>query len=284
MKKTVNFDDPGTYHFYFGDSHGRPGTILTFFPHPRASKGIRGPGQVTTIAFSVPVEAFDSWGDRLRAEGVPMEPPRERFGEPTLLFRDPDGLRLEISAGSPTAEGAETDPPWTGPVPSHEAIQGFSHAVLSVADPKPTVRLLSEVFSFNEEDEDSDGRIRLRSRPAGPGSVVDVERASASGVGRIAAGTVHHIAWRATDEDDQIAWRERLLELGHDVTPVLDRKYFRSVYFSEPGGVLYEIATDPPGFTEDEPLESLGCALQLPPWLESARNEIEEALPDIRRE
>jgi glyoxalase family protein len=283
VKKTVNFDDPGTYHFYFGDALGRPGSILTFFPHPSARKGVHGVGQVTTTAFSVSPQAFDSWRGRLREEGVRIEPVRERFGRPSLVFRDPDGLRLEISEGSFPSVEEETESLWTGPLHSDEALQGLSHAVLSVTDPEPTVRLLCDVFGLDEVEE-SDDRLRLRSGTSGLGSVVDVERASSSRAGRIAAGTVHHIAWRAADERDQISWRERLLERGYDVTPVLDRKYFRSIYFREPGGILFEVATDPPGFTVDESPESLGCELQLPPWLESSREEIEVALPDVRPE
>jgi glyoxalase family protein len=261
VKKTVNFDDPGTYHLYYGDETGRPGTIMTFFPWPMARRGVQGAGQATVTSFSVPQGSLGYWTERLGKLGVPYEDPRPRFDEEVLTMLDPDGLRLELVA---RGEGS-----------GHEA-QGFDGVTLTEWNPEVTAEVLTGTLGFRPSGQQGD-----RFRFEAGASRVDVVASPASVRGHISAGTVHHVAWRAADDADQLAWREAVAESGLYVTPVLDRQYFHSIYFREPGGVLFEIATDPPGFTRDEPVESLGGALKLPPWLEPERKRIEQALPPI---
>lgn len=261
VKRTVNFDDPGTYHLYYGDETGRPGTIMTFFPWPMARRGVLGAGQATVTSFSVPQGSLGYWTERLGKLGVPFEDPRPRFGEEVLTMLDPDGLKLELVA---RAEGR-----------GHE-VQGFDGVTLTEWNPEVTAEVLTGTLGFRPAGQQGD-----RFRFEAGASRVDVVAAPASVRGHISAGTVHHVAWRAADGADQIAWREAVAESGLYVTPVLDRQYFHSIYFREPGGVLFEIATDPPGFTLDEPAESLGSSLKLPPWLEPERKRIEQALPPI---
>jgi glyoxalase family protein len=277
VKLTVNFDDPGTYHLYFGDELGRPGTILTFFPSPGSPRGHRGAGQATTVAFSVPAGSLGFWADRLTARSVAAEPPRPRLDEEVIVLHDPDGLQLELVAdpGGDTREPCEG-----GPVPPEHAILGLFGVTLSEAHPEPTVSLLTRAMGFREVRE-GDGRFRVETG-GGPGGTVDVLALPSEPRGRLAVGTVHHVAWRTPDDGEQAAWREHLMGDGLQVTPVIDRRYFRSIYFREPGGVLFEIATDPPGFAVDEPPASLGTVLRLPPWLEGARPRIQGALPPLR--
>ncbi len=278
VKITVNFDDPSAYHFYFGDGLGRPGTILTFFVWPRAVPGRRGVGQVTAVAFSVPAASFDYWQARLGAHGVRLEPLTERFDEGVLVFYDPDGLKLELVAG-PEPDDRE---PWSGgPVPAEHAVRGIYGVTLTEAAAEPTAGLLTQVMGFRFQGAAA-GRYRYVAGAGGPGAIVDVEVRRDLFRGRVAAGTVHHVAFRTQNDETQLAWRSRLLAAGYQVTPVRDRLYFHSIYFLEPGGVLFEIATDPPGFTVDEPAEALGTGLRLPPWLEPRRGELEAALPPLR--
>ena len=244
VKLTVNFDDPGTYHLYYGDEQGQPGTILTFFPWPGARRGRRGTGQVAVTAFSVPAGALDYWEARLKQQGITVGQRQRRFGEESLTFLDPDWMHLELVA-HPEADLLS---PWeSGPVPAAYAIRGFHGVTLWERDPEPTVALLTETLGFRTEQV-AGPRTRLHAVSAGPGSVVDIlhlpEEAPAQG----GAGTVHHIAWRTADDERQLAWQQEIARLGIRVTPVMDRQYFRSIYFREPGGVLFEIATDPPGF------------------------------------
>jgi len=277
VKITVNFDDPSAYHFYFGDELGRPGTVLTFFVWPRAFPGRRGVGQVTAVALSVPAASFDYWQGRLEAHGVRLEPPTERFDERVLVFYDPDGLQLELVAG-PEPDDRE---PWSGgPVPAEHAIRGVYGVTLTEATADPTAGLLTQIMGFKFQGAAA-GRYRYTAGAGGPGAIVDVEVRRDLFRGRVAAGTVHHVAFRTENDETQLAWRSRLLAAGYQVTPVRDRLYFRSIYFFEPGGVLFEVATDPPGFTVDEPAEALGAGLRLPPWLESRRAELEALLPPL---
>ena len=272
VKKTVNFDDPGSYHLYYGDASGSPGTILTFFPWPGARRGRWGTGQVGTVTFAVPPGSLTWWSERLKAHGVNAER-REVLGEERLAFEDPDGLHLEI-ATPPAVHGSA----WPqGPVPEEHAIRGFAQVTLAVDDHARTARLLTDAMKFRPVVEAAH-RFRYA---AGEGSAahVDVLEIPDAGPGRIAVGNVHHVAWRVAGEAEQLEWRERLTQHGVNVTPVLDRQYFRSIYFREPGGVLFEIATDPPGFAIDEPADRLGTTLRLPPWLEPQRARIESVLP-----
>jgi glyoxalase family protein len=230
-------------------------------------------------AFSVPEGSLGRWRDRLSGQGVTTDDPAERFDEEAMTVLDPDGLMLELVAHAEAAAW----PPWAdGPVPEAHAIRGFHSVTLAQQGYEATADLLTAGLGFR-----SAGEVRNRFRFAvgeasGPGARIDVLCTPDLGRGRISAGTVHHVALRARDEAEQLAWRERLVARGLDVTPVLDRNYFRSIYFREPGGVLFEIATDPPGFIADESVESLGTELKLPPWLEPRRQALEATLPVLR--
>ncbi len=278
VKTTVNFDAPDVYHFYYGDEVGHPGTILTFFPFPNAPRGRRGTGTVDAIAFSIPSTSLGYWTERLVAHGLTGDVPSTRFGEQVISFADPDGLRLEL-----IAHDADRRSGWTGgPVPAAHAIRGFHGATLLVRDAGPTARLLTETMGFRSIGEEGD-RVRYATGEGGPGAEVDLVAAPGTPPGSVAAGITHHIAWRTPDQESELHWRRVLGAQGLDVTSVRDREYFRSIYFHEPGGVLFEIATDPPGFTIDESVAALGSGLKLPPWLESRRPQLERALPPLRR-
>jgi glyoxalase family protein len=277
VKKTVNFDDPGNYHLYYGDEVGTPGTAMTFFPWAHAPRGRRGAGQVVATAFSVAREAVPFWEERLRENGVSVTDRIGRFGEEGLAFDDPDGLLLEILAPA-EADGREG---WTdGPVPAENAIKGFAGATLLERDRWRTDELLTGVLGFRAVGEDGN-RFRYEIGEGGPATVLDVVEDPDARRGNPVVGTVHHIAFRVPDEETERALREEVASLGYNVTPVLDRNYFRSIYFREPGGVLFEIATDVPGFTVDEPVEELGTNLKLPPQYESRRGQLEERLTPI---
>ncbi len=278
VKKTVNFDDPGTYHLYYGDESGSPGTILTFFPWPMARRGSRGTGQATTTAYSVPEGSLGFWQERLSGLGIVTEPPRQRFEEELVTLLDPDGLKLELVAHA----GAAERQPWAGgPVPERHALRGFHSVALTVRSAEASLALLTDGMGFGLADEGRD-RIRLEiGDPVAAGTRVDLLPRPAEPAGHVAAGTVHHVAWRVAGGAEQEAWRERIAARGLHVTQVLDRTYFRSIYFREPGGVLYEIATDPPGFTLDESRDELGSSLRLPAWLEPHRQRIEARLPPL---
>ncbi len=281
IKLTVNFDDPGTYHLYYGDGLGSPGTIMTFFPWPGAPRGVVGLGQVGITAFSVPAAAIDYWRGRLEAHGVAVRGPDARFDEQVLSLEDPDGLPLEL-----VACGGDARPGWErGPVPGEHAVRGFHSAALAERGPReasePTTRLLAESMGFRLVAEAGD-RLRYAMGDGGPGALVDVLMLTGAPRGQLAAGTIHHVAWRTPDDAHQAAWRAEIAAAGLDVTPVRDRQYFRSIYYREPGGVLFEIATDPPGFATDEAPEHLGERLMLPPWLEPKRDSLQRALPRLR--
>jgi glyoxalase family protein len=279
VKRTVNFDDPGTYHFYFGDRRGTPGTILTFFPWPGVRRGIRGTGQIEATAFSISPDSVGYWLARLKQEHVTAERTASRFGEEVIRFVDPDGLLLELVASNSLAS---VEPWLDSSVPPKHGLRGFHSVSAALEGYEKTARLLTDTFGYRLIEE-SGNRFRFASRDdSASGRIVDLLCLPDSGVGRVAAGSVHHIAFRARDEQEQLQWREQLVDLGYNVTPVIDRIYFHSIYFREPGGVLFEIATEPPGFTLDETLEELGTGLCLPPWLESARSQIEKILPAIQ--
>ena len=276
VKRTINFDDPGTYHFYFGDDAGSPGTILTFFPWPRASRGSLGVGETSATAFSVPRPSLEFWERRLLAAGIPVERTGERFEEEVLSFADPDGMRLEI-VGHQDA-GVAKAPRTSGVSPEH-AIRGFFGVTLCEGGYEKTVGVLA-TMGFHKIGEHGT-RFRFAAKGSALGNHIDVLVQPQLSYGRMGAGSVHHIAFRAEDDASQREWREVLVASSLDVTPVLDRTYFHSIYFREPGGVLFELATDPPGFTFDEPIELLGEALKLPPWLEPQRSRVERMLPPI---
>ncbi|WP_214763409.1 VOC family protein [Exiguobacterium sp. s141] len=273
VKQTVNFDDPGTYHFYFGDEQGSPGTVITFFPIPGIGKGSVGSGQVGVTAYLVPEDSLLFWEKRLNDHGVGTVA-TERFIEPSLLFEDPDGLVVELVA---RASSKQTS--WVVPgVTSAEAITGFAGATLLSKDPEATVRLLTGLFGFETVGEDSEW-IRLQAS-ADYGNVIDVKKTILPN-GVPGSGTVHHIAWRIGDGEDYTTWQDAIFELGLRPTEVKERHYFRSVYFHDAGRILHELATDAPGFLIDESLEGLGSTLKLPAWFEQDRDAITRTLPTI---
>lgn len=276
VKRTVNFDDPGTYHFYFADEVGSPGTILTFFPWPGAARGRIGVGQVSVTSFSVPEGSLKYWEERLILAGALVEKSPKRLGEEVLTITDSDGLKIEL-IGSSWGPESHT---WVGStVPAEHAVRGFHSVTLSEQGFERTAKLL-ETMGFRKVAEEAN-RFRFEVGEGGPGARADVLCVSEAPHGRIGVGTVHHVAWRVADDEAQKSWRRRLIEDDFDVTPVMDRCYFHSIYFREPGGVLFELATDPPGFAIDESLETLGESLKLPIWLERYRGDIEKALPRI---
>jgi len=279
VKQTVNFDAPDTYHLYYGDDVGHPGTILTFFPWPDALKGRKGTGQVIVTGFLIPEASVGYWRDRLSQHGVHVEEPVRRFEEDVLTLHDPDGLQLELVAHTT----AQKNEPWPeGPVPVAHAIRGFHGVTICAAGYERTAKLLTETMGLATAGTDRDRFRFLAGEGLWSGGVVDIVCRPGQARGIVAVGTVHHIAFRVPGDREQLEWRAKLVAAGLDVTPPIDRQYFHSIYYREPGGVLFELATEPPGFTVDESIEDLGTHLKLPPWLEDVRDQIEAALPPIR--
>jgi glyoxalase family protein len=281
VKLTVNFDDPGTYHLYFGNRRGAPGSILTFFPWPGARRGTVGNGQVSATAFAARPKALDFWRSRLAENGIAVEDAGVRFGDPVLRFSDPDGMPLEL-VGTALANPDEAWP--VRAVPQPYAICGFHSATLSEEGYERTAALLEQSMGLRfVGSEGNRFRYACAAFDAGDaGAIVDVVCAPDGATGRLGAGTVHHIAWRTADDAQQELWRSTLVQGGYNVSPIMDRMYFHSIYFREPGGVLFEIATDPPGFAADEPFEHLGERLTLPRWLEPQRSAVEQGLPALK--
>jgi len=278
VKKTVNFDDPGTYHFYYGDETGRPGTILTFFPWAGVSAGRRGVGETHQTAFRVPQRSLGYWTQRFIERGIAHEALEKRFGESVLPFTDPDGMALAL-VGIP---GAENEPGWSnGEVPAEHAIRGFHGVTLLLDTAAKTAAVLTDALGFKETGREG-SVIRFKAPGDAEGSVVDIYEAKGFLRGHQGGGSVHHIAFRAADDAEQGKMAERLVN-NHGLHPTeqRDRNYFRSIYFREPGGVLFEIATDIPGFAVDEPVASLGRDLKLPSFLEQHRKQIEGVLPNL---
>ncbi len=275
VKRTVNFDDPGTYHFYYGDGTGTPGTILTFFPWGvRSFRGRVGTGQVAATAFSIPEKSLGFWTERLKARDVEFEGPIERFHETAFSFRDPDGLVLEL-----VATARDDRPGWSnGDIPPEHAVRGFHHATLSLEGYERTAGLVASTLGFRPAGEFGQ-RFRFVAGDGAPGAILDLVCEPDRARGTMGVGVVHHIAYRAATESHQLELQAAVSKSGQDVTPVIDRQYFRSIYFREPGGVLFEVATDPPGFAIDEPLAELGTHLMLPAWLEPRRPDIEAHVP-----
>ena len=275
VKKTVNFDDPGTYHFYFANETGDPGTILTFFPWEGITAGRRGPGQATETAFAVPAGSFDFWINRFKEHNVTYNNPARRFDEDYLTFLDPDGLKLElVIPAEPDPRPAYT----TDEVTEAYAIRGFQGVTLTLRQYEATARILTDVFGYQLTDQHVN-RYRYRTDAIATAATVDLVNVPGEPTGQVAGGSVHHVAFRVADEAAQLYFKDKVTEVGLSPTPLIDRDYFRSIYFREPGGVLFEIATDPPGFTADEPLEALGTSLKLPQQYEARREEIEQTLP-----
>jgi glyoxalase family protein len=277
VKRTVNFDDPGSYHFYFADGRGTPGTILTFFAWPGAPRGRMGSGEVAATTFAIPAGSIAFWLDRLKSHQVKASQPFVRFGQPVISFLDPDGMVLELIGVESVWEAFSCS---ESEIPPEHALRGF-HSVSAIVDGyERTAGLLVGVFGYHLSG-NAGNRFRFETagQRNGPGECIDLLCIPEGLPSRIGAGSVHHIAFRAKDDAEQLEWRKRLVSMGYNVSPVMDRTYFHSIYFREPGGVLFEIATDPPGFTEDEILEELGQKLSLPPWMENSREQIEQSLP-----
>jgi glyoxalase family protein len=277
VKKTVNFDDPQTYHFYFGDETGTPGTILTFFPWPRVKHGKNGAGMVTEIGYSVPAGSLAFWEKRFEDAGVRYDKITERFGEKQLPFQDPDGLWLTlIEAKKDNRIGWVSSGVDTG-----AAIKGFHTAVITLNHIKETAAILTDVFGYKLADQDR-SMYRYQTDAVETAALIDLLEEPLAPGGITAGGTNHHIAFRVKDEETQMALRTQIVDRGLYVTEKIDRDYFFSIYFREPGGVLFEIATDNPGFTTDETIETLGSALQLPDRYKPIRERIEKALPELQ--
>jgi len=272
VKITVNFDDPGSYHFYYGDEIGRPGSLLTFFLWPDAPRGRRGPGQVTVVKFGIPFGSMPFWADRLRRYQVIMADSSPLFDEEALIFSDPDALQLElIEVGELRTARDEHSP-----IPHEYAITHIHGVTLLEPELQATDSLLTGTLGFRRMHQEPTG-----TRYRAGHTLVDLVHTADKPRGFVSVGTVHHVAWRIADQEQQRDWREQLVGKGLSVTPIIDRRYFKSIYFREPGGVLFELATDPPGFTIDEEVDELGTRLVLPPWLESVRNRIEARLPRL---
>jgi glyoxalase family protein len=276
VKKTVNFDDPNTYHFYYGNYAGEPGTILTFFPWEGISQGRRGVGQATETGFAVPEGSLDFWLKRLDDRNVIYNKPATKFGQEYLTILDPDGLKLEL-VGVP--QDKLITPFETPGLDNNVALGGFHHVTLTLTSIKPTVAVLELLGYKQVAQEVNRYRFALDGNPKA--GVIDLVEAAGEARGLSGGGTVHHIAFRVKNQAAQVEFQEAIAKKGFNITPVLDRNYFTSVYFREPGGVLFEIATDEPGFAVDEPLESLGEALKLPQQYEAQRDQIAAQLPKL---
>ena len=278
IKKTVNFDDPGTYHFYFGDEVGSAGTILTFFPWGSGiQQGRKGSGMATEIGYSVPKGSLDFWQKRFEQYNVIYNKPAEKFGEKYLTFLDPDGLKLELieSKTDDSRKAWETDE-----VKADVATKGFHNITLTLNDIKPTAAVLTEIFGYKLIDQDVN-RYRYATDAVENAAIVDLVELTDEKRGHVANGSVHHVAFRVQNDEILMHFREKIEAYGLSITPQIDRQYFHSLYFREPGGVLFEIATDNPGFTVDESLEELGKNLKLPAQYESQRAAIEDHLVKI---
>jgi glyoxalase family protein len=314
VKRTVNFDDPSSYHFYFGDRIGRPGTVITFFPWLGARRGTRGNSQVVAASFAIPQGSLNYWSDHLKEKNISVEN-ISRFEEQGLRFTDPDGLLIELIA-SEANQDVELPSPQSSqrsaqsrsrggrgaPGEGGLDIRGFHAPTLQVQDSETTQKLLTETLGFQQIAEtesrrrfsldgphlnplpqgEEDVQRQVRAKTRSTSTQLDLVERPDDPHGQIAAGTVHHIAFRTPSDEEQLRWREKLVDLKFHVSPVMDREYFRSIYFREPNGILFEIATEGPGFTVDEPAESLGESLKLPKQFEAHRNEIEQSLPPIK--
>lgn len=278
VKKTVNFDDPGTYHFYYGNEQGEPGTILTFFPWEGIGKGRAGVGMATEISYAVAPGSLDFWISRFKEHQVTLGEQSQKFGETYLPFTDPDGLNLHLVI--PAA--ADNRAVWTtDEITAGYATRGFHSVTLTLQSIEATARLLTDVFGYRLLAQEGN-RYRFITAATDTANIIDLLEEPAGKTGNNAAGTNHHVAFRVKDEAVQMAFHEKLSGMDFQITPKINRDYFYSLYFREPGGVLFEIATDNPGFTVDEPLEALGTSLKLPRQYEPARKEIEKMLPVLK--
>ncbi|MGS0687792.1 ring-cleaving dioxygenase [Nakamurella sp. GG22] len=277
VKQTVNFDAPDSYHLYYGDEQGSPSSLITFFPWPGVPKGRQGAGMTTATAFSVPGNSLGWWHQRLTGLEIDADAPRTRDQEEVLTFRDPDGMVIDLVASDGDHRSG-----WDGvaDIPAEHAVRGLHAVTLSERQLDPSAHMLTDLLGMNFTSEEGD-RSRFGMAEGSSGALIDVS-AGVADRGLQAGGTVHHIAFRAPDLETMTSWQQELMSKGVSVTQILDRQYFKSIYFREPGGVLFEIATDAPGFAVDEPLLELGRKLKLPPWLEPDREQIAAALPPLQ--
>ena len=278
VKKTVNFDDPGTYHFYYGNEVGSPGTILTFFPWEGIQKGSPGTGMATEIGYAVPNESLSFWTQRLKEHHVKHDPVKERFGEQYLTLEDPDGLLLNLVV--PATEDNRTA--WTtGEIKEAVGIKGFHSVVLTLRNIKATAAILTDILGYKLLSQEG-SRFRFVTDAITTANVIDLVEEPNGKPGINAGGTNHHIAFRVSNEEILMQFREKVKSAGLNITEKIDRNYFYSLYFREPGGVLFEIATDNPGFATDESVNELGTHLMLPPQYEPRRKQIEGVLPVLQ--
>jgi glyoxalase family protein len=275
VKKTVNFDDPGTYHFYYGDETGTPGTILTFFPWEGMTQGRTGVGMATEIGYSVPEKSLKFWIERFKKYNVKYSEPSERFGEQILPFQDPDGLQLVLIISKTEDKRKQWE---TQEVDASVATKGFHSITLTLMDKKGTERVLTDILGYQIAGTEGN-RTRYTTDAVENASIIDIVEAPFERRANNAGGTIHHIAFRVKDEETLMKFREKVEKFGLNITEKIDRQYFYSLYFREPGGVLFEIATDNPGFAIDEDVKELGSNLKLPPRYERSRKEIEKILP-----
>lgn len=278
VKKTVNFDDPGTYHFYYGDEVGTPGSILTFFPWEGIQKGSVGTGMATEIGYSVPKGSLQFWANRLQELKVKHQPVAEQFGEQYLALEDPDGLMLNLIETE-----ADNRKPWTtGGINEDHATKGFRSVVLTLRNHDATAKVLTDIFGYNQVAQEGN-RLRFATDAVSTANVVDIVEEPNGQRGINAGGTNHHVAFRVKDDNLMMEFREKVRSAGLNITEKIDRNYFYSLYFREPGGVLFELASDNPGFATDETVSELGTHLMLPPQYERSRKKIEEVLPVLNQ-
>jgi glyoxalase family protein len=279
VKKTVNFDDPGTYHFYYGDEVGTPGSILTFFPWEGIRKGSIGTGMATEVGYAVPKDSLHFWVNRFNEFKVKQQPVNERFGEQFLQFEDRDGLLLNLIA----INDKDNRTPWvTGEVKQDVATKGFHSIVLTVRNSSATAKVLTDIFGYRLLAQEGN-RYRFITDAIDTANIVDIVEEPSGHTGINAGGTNHHVAFRVKDDAILMEFREKIRSAGLHITEKIDRNYFYSLYFREPGGVLFELASDNPGFATDETVSELGTHLMLPPQYESARQQIEKALPALKQ-
>lgn len=276
VKKSVNQDDPGTYHLFYGNAEGSPGSGLTFFPWPMARQGKPGVGEAVKVALSVPSESINYWAEHFGEEGIDFDGPYDRFGQQAIGFKDPDLMKLELVFD----ENVNQLPGWDkGTVPAEYGIRGFRGTTLRLLETEPTARVLKDVFGFQESETSDNATHFTTNAPIGGSVIIEKGEEKPSASGR---GIIHHVAFRAKDDEEQKQMRQKVIKLGLNPTNVIDRHWFHSIYFQSPGGVLFEIATDGPGYDVDEDADKLGQKLILPPWLENRREMIEKRLPEIK--
>lgn len=275
VKKSVNQDDPGTYHLFYGNANGSPGSGLTFFPWPMAIQGKPGVEEAVKVALAVPSNSMDYWVGHLAEEGIDFDGPYDRFGQQAIGFKDPDLMQLELVFD----EKVDEMPGWEkSNVPAEYGIRGFRGTTLRLKNHKATAEVLEKVFGFKETEQSGNARLYTTDAPIGGSVIIEEAEQTPSANGR---GIIHHVAFRAKDDDELMEFRQKVIDLGLNPTPYIDRHWFHSVYFRSPGGVLFEIATDGPGYDVDEDSDKLGEKLILPPWLEPKREAIENRLPEI---